>query len=200
MFGPARIRQAHAHAPMAHALHAHNASRQGHWVRPLHWLAATASRARSLVLWRRAPCTMYHAARASHHLAPCPCHMVVARARAVSILVLLVLPLLYCCTAVPQGIKFYDPEIVGDTPETVEYYGLSNLVEAVADTVGKEGGCGRGRGGVCVKGQGGRRHGTGRAARKRGGGGLVCVAGLAAGRGVVCVQMVLRGSGMPRRT
>jgi uncharacterized protein YbjT (DUF2867 family) len=52
-----------------------------------------------------------------------------------------------CCTAVRvqpvegdtpnrdkynQGIKFYQPEIVGDTPENVEYKGVKNLVEAAA--------------------------------------------------------------------
>jgi uncharacterized protein YbjT (DUF2867 family) len=52
-----------------------------------------------------------------------------------------------CCTAVRvqpvegdtanrdkyyQGIKFYQPEIVGDTPENVEYQGVRNLVEAAA--------------------------------------------------------------------
>ncbi|AFZ04096.1 CIA30 family protein [Calothrix sp. PCC 6303] len=31
-----------------------------------------------------------------------------------------------------QGIKFYQPEIVGDTPENVEYQGVKNLVEAAA--------------------------------------------------------------------
>ncbi|MBK1987406.1 CIA30 family protein [Sphaerospermopsis aphanizomenoides BCCUSP55] len=50
-----------------------------------------------------------------------------------------------CCTAVRvqpvegdtpdrakynQGVKFYQPEIVGDTPENVEYKGVKNLVEA----------------------------------------------------------------------
>ena len=50
-----------------------------------------------------------------------------------------------CCTAVRvqpvggdtpdrakynQGVKFYQPEIVGDTPETVEYLGVKNLVQA----------------------------------------------------------------------
>ncbi|AUS99178.1 NADH:ubiquinone oxidoreductase [Nostoc sp. CENA543] len=50
-----------------------------------------------------------------------------------------------CCTAVRvqpvegdtadrakyyQGVKFYQPEIVGDTPENVEYQGVKNLVEA----------------------------------------------------------------------
>lgn len=52
-----------------------------------------------------------------------------------------------CCTAVRvqpvegdtpdrakynQGIKFYMPEIVGDTPENVEYQGVKNLVETAA--------------------------------------------------------------------
>ncbi|MEB3219494.1 MAG: CIA30 family protein [Nostocales cyanobacterium 94392] len=52
-----------------------------------------------------------------------------------------------CCTAVRvqpvegdtpdrakynQGIKFYMPEIVGDTPENVEYKGVKNLIEAVS--------------------------------------------------------------------
>ncbi|KAJ7537836.1 hypothetical protein O6H91_11G023700 [Diphasiastrum complanatum] len=35
-----------------------------------------------------------------------------------------------------QGIKFFDPEIKGDTPETVEYYGLKNLIDAVKDHIG----------------------------------------------------------------
>ncbi|MEO0839278.1 MAG: NAD(P)H-binding protein, partial [Cyanobacteria bacterium J06643_5] len=50
-----------------------------------------------------------------------------------------------CCTAVRvqpvegdtpdrakynQGVKFYMPEVVGDTPENVEYKGVNNLVEA----------------------------------------------------------------------
>ncbi|MUL36755.1 CIA30 family protein [Gloeocapsopsis dulcis] len=52
-----------------------------------------------------------------------------------------------CCTAVRvqpvegdtpdrakynQGVKFYQPEIVGDTPEVVEYLGVKNLVEVAA--------------------------------------------------------------------
>lgn len=52
-----------------------------------------------------------------------------------------------CCTAVRvqpvegdtadrakyyQGVKFYLPEIVGDTPENVEYQGIKNLVQAAA--------------------------------------------------------------------
>ncbi|MEH2066839.1 MAG: CIA30 family protein [Nostoc sp.] len=52
-----------------------------------------------------------------------------------------------CCTAVRvqpvegdtperakyyQGVKFYQPEIIGDTPENVEYLGVKNLVEAAA--------------------------------------------------------------------
>ncbi|KAG2445042.1 hypothetical protein HYH02_008910 [Chlamydomonas schloesseri] len=60
-----------------------------------------------------------------------------------------------CCTAVKvvpkegdtvdrakyyQGIKFYDPEIQGDTPESVEYIGMENLLDAVADSLGVEGG------------------------------------------------------------
>ncbi|MBW4574088.1 MAG: CIA30 family protein [Aphanothece sp. CMT-3BRIN-NPC111] len=31
-----------------------------------------------------------------------------------------------------QGIKFYQPEVVGDTPENVEYQGVKNLVQAAA--------------------------------------------------------------------
>jgi hypothetical protein len=38
-----------------------------------------------------------------------------------------------CCV---QGIKFYDPQIVGDTPETVEYRGLHNLVTLLRQHVG----------------------------------------------------------------
>jgi len=34
-------------------------------------------------------------------------------------------------TKYSQGIRFFDPEIVGDTPEAVEYRGLRNLVAAV---------------------------------------------------------------------
>ena len=37
-----------------------------------------------------------------------------------------------------QGIKFYDPEIVGDTPETVEYVGMQNLINALKPTLGTE--------------------------------------------------------------
>eukprot|EP00879_Flechtneria_rotunda_P004268 GHRR01004517.1.p1 GENE.GHRR01004517.1~~GHRR01004517.1.p1 ORF type:complete len:573 (+),score=177.05 GHRR01004517.1:347-2065(+) len=37
-----------------------------------------------------------------------------------------------------QGIKFNDPEIVENTPEAVEYKGLSNLLEVVADNLGYE--------------------------------------------------------------
>jgi hypothetical protein len=37
-----------------------------------------------------------------------------------------------------QGIKFYDPEIVGDTPEAVEYRGLQNVVDMVAQQLGLE--------------------------------------------------------------
>ncbi len=35
-----------------------------------------------------------------------------------------------------QGIKFYDPQIVGNTPETVEYKGMQNLVAAVQSHLG----------------------------------------------------------------
>jgi len=38
-----------------------------------------------------------------------------------------------------QGIKFYQPEIVGDTPENVEYQGVKNLVEAAAKYLPKLG-------------------------------------------------------------
>ncbi|MBW4632215.1 MAG: CIA30 family protein [Iphinoe sp. HA4291-MV1] len=59
-----------------------------------------------------------------------------------------------CCTAVRvqpvegdtperakyyQGIKFYQPEIVGDTPENVEYQGVKNLIEATAKYLPKAG-------------------------------------------------------------
>ncbi|WP_088243502.1 CIA30 family protein [Calothrix rhizosoleniae] len=57
-----------------------------------------------------------------------------------------------CCTAVRvqpisgdtpnrekyyQGVKFYQPEIVGDTPENVEYKGVKNLVEAASQYLPK---------------------------------------------------------------
>lgn len=57
-----------------------------------------------------------------------------------------------CCTAVRvqpvegdtpdrakynQGIKFYQPEVVGDTPENVEYLGVKNLVTAAARQLSK---------------------------------------------------------------
>ena len=35
-----------------------------------------------------------------------------------------------------QGIKFYEPEVVGDTPEAVEYHGMQNLLAAVKEHVG----------------------------------------------------------------
>eukprot|EP01018_Ginkgo_biloba_P014949 Gb_08986 [translate_table: standard] len=35
-----------------------------------------------------------------------------------------------------QGIKFFYPEIKGDSPETVEYVGMRNLINAVRDNVG----------------------------------------------------------------
>jgi hypothetical protein len=39
-----------------------------------------------------------------------------------------------------QGIKFFDPEIVGDTPETVEYVGLRNVMDVVTEQLGQEAG------------------------------------------------------------
>ena len=39
-----------------------------------------------------------------------------------------------------QGIKFFDPEIVGDTPETVELVGVRNLVQAAQEHLGFEAG------------------------------------------------------------
>ncbi len=38
-----------------------------------------------------------------------------------------------------QGVKFYQPEVVGDTPENVEYLGVKNLVEAAAKYLPKPG-------------------------------------------------------------
>jgi uncharacterized protein YbjT (DUF2867 family) len=38
-----------------------------------------------------------------------------------------------------QGVQFYQPEIVGDTPENVEYHGVKNLVEAAAKYLPKSG-------------------------------------------------------------
>ncbi|GMH41686.1 hypothetical protein BSKO_09596 [Bryopsis sp. KO-2023] len=35
-----------------------------------------------------------------------------------------------------QGIKFYDPEVVGDTPEMVELNGVSNLLRMTAESLG----------------------------------------------------------------
>ena len=35
-----------------------------------------------------------------------------------------------------QGIKFYEPEVVGDTPEAVEFRGIHNLLAAVKEHVG----------------------------------------------------------------
>ncbi|GLT80131.1 hypothetical protein SLA2020_515860 [Shorea laevis] len=35
-----------------------------------------------------------------------------------------------------QGIKFFEPEIKGDSPETVEYVGMKNLINVVKDSVG----------------------------------------------------------------
>jgi hypothetical protein len=39
-----------------------------------------------------------------------------------------------------QGIKFYEPEVVGDTPETVELVGVRNLLAAAAEHLGFEAG------------------------------------------------------------
>ncbi len=39
-----------------------------------------------------------------------------------------------------QGIKFFDPEIVGDTPEAVELNGVRNLLAAAREHVGLEAG------------------------------------------------------------
>lgn len=43
-----------------------------------------------------------------------------------------------CCPPLTpsQGIKFYDPEIVENTPEAVEYRGLQNVLDAVAEHLG----------------------------------------------------------------
>lgn len=46
-----------------------------------------------------------------------------------------------CCAWVfvaLQGIKFYDPEIVENTPEAVEYKGLQNVMQVVAEQLGYE--------------------------------------------------------------
>ncbi|GFR44551.1 hypothetical protein Agub_g5822 [Astrephomene gubernaculifera] len=39
-----------------------------------------------------------------------------------------------------QGIRFYDPEVLGDTPESVEYMGLVNLLDAATEQLGVRGG------------------------------------------------------------
>ncbi|KAI4365178.1 hypothetical protein MLD38_021188 [Melastoma candidum] len=39
-----------------------------------------------------------------------------------------------------QGIKFFEPEIKGDSPETVEYIGMRNLINAVKNGVGMRNG------------------------------------------------------------
>jgi len=39
-----------------------------------------------------------------------------------------------------SGIKFYEPEIIGNTPESVEYIGVRNIVECCKDKVGLEAG------------------------------------------------------------
>lgn len=42
--------------------------------------------------------------------------------------------------AILQGIKFYDPEIVGDTPQAVESVGIRNVLDAVKAQLGVEAG------------------------------------------------------------
>ncbi|KAL4562248.1 hypothetical protein LXL04_034446 [Taraxacum kok-saghyz] len=39
-----------------------------------------------------------------------------------------------------QGIKFFEPEIKGDSPEMVEYIGMQNLIKALKDNVGLKSG------------------------------------------------------------
>lgn len=39
-----------------------------------------------------------------------------------------------------QGIKFFEPEIKGDSPEMVEYIGIQNLIKALKDNVGLKSG------------------------------------------------------------
>ncbi|XP_051128664.1 protein HIGH CHLOROPHYLL FLUORESCENCE PHENOTYPE 173, chloroplastic [Andrographis paniculata] len=39
-----------------------------------------------------------------------------------------------------QGIRFFEPEIKGDSPEMVEFIGMKNMINAVKDTVGLESG------------------------------------------------------------
>ncbi|XP_010434492.1 PREDICTED: uncharacterized protein LOC104718440 [Camelina sativa] len=39
-----------------------------------------------------------------------------------------------------QGVRFFEPEIKGDSPELVEYIGMKNLINAVRDGVGLENG------------------------------------------------------------
>lgn len=39
-----------------------------------------------------------------------------------------------------QGIKFFEPEIKGDSPEMVEYIGMQNLIKALKDSVGLKSG------------------------------------------------------------
>ncbi|KAL4204504.1 hypothetical protein AMTRI_Chr01g110210 [Amborella trichopoda] len=39
-----------------------------------------------------------------------------------------------------QGIKFFEPEIKGDSPEMVEYIGMQNLINAVKESVGYQNG------------------------------------------------------------
>lgn len=35
-----------------------------------------------------------------------------------------------------QGIKFYEPEVVGDTPEAVEFRGMQNLLASAQEHLG----------------------------------------------------------------
>jgi uncharacterized protein YbjT (DUF2867 family) len=71
----------------------------------------------------------------------------ITKAETLNALVMANIKAVICCTAVRvqpvegdtadrakyyQGVKFYQPEIVGDTPENVEYQGVKNLVEAAA--------------------------------------------------------------------
>jgi uncharacterized protein YbjT (DUF2867 family) len=78
----------------------------------------------------------------------------ITKPETLSSLVLANVQAVVCCTAVRvqpvegdtperskyyQGIKFYQPEIVGDTPENVEYQGVKNLVTAAAKYLPKAG-------------------------------------------------------------
>lgn len=78
----------------------------------------------------------------------------ITKAETLTSLVMSNIEAVVCCTAVRvhpvegdtadrakynQGIKFYLPEIVGDTPENVEYQGVKNLVEAAGKFLQKSG-------------------------------------------------------------